>query len=330
MVRPFAFALAFVLSILPAHGEQKEGGQASELPRHVELLVRWLPQDTDTVIVSQERFKMQLGNRADYAFQRLPTTVYLGLCLGLNGGWNELRNETIVVAVSGSRGYRNRTGREPVIFEGCDILQFDPASGDAVQKAVKECMRVADREDEVVGQKVGVFKIKPKIRFTNNELTFFLANPKPTVLICATDRTYLQRVLRRMDGNGAGRALPESLPEWRHVDLKAPVWAVRHYRKDGSLKEPVSATGAQTKPNVPDPHAVGFVFWYDDNPKAANAMTQHWNREQEGRTPKISQVAPDVVEVSLPHGEGNGWKPFSASLYELLWPDNLREKTANP
>jgi hypothetical protein len=167
----------------------------------------------------------------------------------------------------------------------------------------------------------------------SDEWTFFLANPEPTVLICATDRSFLHRVLHRSDGKGAGRALPESLAEWHEVDVKAPVWGMRHYRKEQAAKDPTSPLRSRTEANVCDPQAIGFVFWYDDRPAAANAITARylsnspnamqiatdgWKREKDRLTPKVSQIVPGVVEMSLSHDDEDGWRPFHRVIWEHL------------
>jgi hypothetical protein len=57
--------------------------------------------------------------------------------------------------------------------------------------------------------------------------------PKPNIAVAATDRGYLEDVLARIDGKRGERALPDTLPEWKHVDTHAQFWVVRHYRKAG-------------------------------------------------------------------------------------------------
>lgn len=325
MVRFVAIFVLFVLHTMLV--QAGESGKGSKLRPDVERLLRWLPQDTESVIVSQERFEIGLEHRVKDAFQQLPANNYL--FLGIRRGfWQDLKSEPVTLAVSGRRRFRSPTDGGPTLYEGCDILQFDDASSDAIKKSFETCLKGADREDELVGNKIAVFK--ERMRVGNDDWTFFLANPRPTLLLCATDRAYLHRVLARLDGRGSGRALPESLSEWQQVDLRAPVWAVRHYERETSAGDPTSPLGPKTKANVPDANAVGFVFWYDGDPTGTTALsarylsrapdalrivTEGWNREKSDPTPRISQVAPEVVEVSLPKGKEEGLKP---SLYVAL------------
>jgi len=298
------------------------------LPSHVDRLLRWLPQDTETVIVTQGQFTLRMDDRPESKLRRFPLSAYQLVMIPRSELWEELRSATILVVVSGCRGFATPTDADTRVFEGCDVLQYEAKSSASVERAFKACLRAADRIDEIAGQEVGVFKVQVGV-VGNDHWEFFLANPEPTILVCATDRSYLKRVLNRKDRNADGRALPMSLPEWQHVDLKAPVWAVRHYSKDVARRDPTSPLGPQSKVNVADPHAVGLVFWYDDRPEAVTSMTvryisnapdnmgivvQGWKREKEGLTPKIVQVAPNVVEVSLANGGGDDWKPFLRNL----------------
>jgi len=295
----------------------------------VERLIAWLPQDTESIQVSQEPFHIRDLSEKDFKNVMLRSTASTYLLVGGRHGLRQVLGEArIVVAVSGRRQFRAPTDGGPSLFEGCDILQFDVMSSNDVQNAFKSCIADADRIDEIAGQKVGVFK--ERMAQGVDEWTFYLANPDPDILVCSTNRAFVQRVLNRKNGKGAGRALPDSLTEWQHVKVKAPVWGVRHYRVQDAAADPTSPFGPPTKANVPDPQAIGFVFWYDDNPESANSLsaryvsnspnamqitTETWDREKDDLALKISQAAPNAVEISLAHGETDGRKQFLRNLW---------------
>jgi hypothetical protein len=93
------------------------------------------------------------------------------------------------------------------------------------------------------------------------------------------------------------------------VDVKARVWGVRHYRKESAEKDPSSPLRPQAPANVPDPAAVGFVFWYNADKDKAHArylsgakdavklVTKSWHLPEEHLTPDIRQVEAGVVEI---------------------------------
>src|SRR5690606_41943945 len=68
---------------------------------------------------------------------------------------------------------------------------------------------------------------------------FYLCQPQPGLLVCATNRSYLAEVLERMQQPAKMRAFPKDLPEWKHVDVKASVWGLRHYRPDRAENAPL-------------------------------------------------------------------------------------------
>jgi hypothetical protein len=108
------------------------------------------------------------------------------------------------------------------------------------------------------------------------------------------------------------RALPSHHQEWSHVNLNAPVWAVRHYRKDGVGKDPSSAFAPEAAgPQVADSHAIGIVFWYDpttngkgyvryftESKKALELIESRWSDPREKENTRFERIAPGVVQVS--------------------------------
>jgi hypothetical protein len=103
------------------------------------------------------------------------------------------------------------------------------------------------------------------------------------------------------------------------------VWGLHHYRNDVPTSDPTSPLGPSSGANVRDPKVVGVVFWYDDHPESRKAMIfrylsdaphvaqvvrERWNRKKSGERLKVTELAPDTVEVSLPLGSDDDWKPF--------------------
>src|SRR5437667_5137852 len=114
-------------------------------------------------------------------------------------------------------------------YQGAHLVQFEPAAEKAVAKAFQACLKKAEKKIQLAGQQVAVFTEK---KTDDDPWTCFVAQPKPSLLICATDQAYLEVILSRASGKAGKRALPDDLPEWKQVDTKAAVWAIRHYRKE--------------------------------------------------------------------------------------------------
>jgi hypothetical protein len=89
---------------------------------------------------------------------------------------------------------------------------------------VKDSASTMARTEPIEGQPVWVFQDKTE----TGTLTSYVAFPKPNVAVVATDEDYLRDVLARIGGKRGERALPDTLPEWKHVDATAEFWALRH------------------------------------------------------------------------------------------------------
>jgi hypothetical protein len=196
-----------------------------------------------------------------------------------------------------------------MLYQGCHILQFEPAADRAIQKAFRTCQDKAEKKIELEGEQVAVFTEQ----LENDVWSYFVSRPRPGILICATDQSYLAEVLKRVARKPERRALPADLPEWKHVDVKARVWSVRHYRKEYAEKDYTSPLSPRVPAQVSDPAAVGFVFWYSaDSDKVVRARylsgardalkfaTRWWHHPTEGLTPELRQVAAGVVEIVTP------------------------------
>ena len=137
---------------------------------------------------------------------------------------------------------------------------------------------------------------------------FFWRRPRPNILLCATDKSYLEELLTRLRAPDKKRALPSELPEWKQVETAAPCWAVRHFARDRSAwTDPSSPIGGGAV--FDDSQAIGMTFWLDpahqqlaevryvsQNPKALEIMKGGWDH-LEGVTVKVTQRKPGVIAI---------------------------------
>jgi hypothetical protein len=87
----------------------------------------------------------------------------------------------------------------------------------------------------------------------------YLASPLPGVYVSATSNSLMEVLIGRMKLGGKRRALPPALPEWQHVDLAAPAWAVRHYQRVVVEKDRTSMVKW-------DVNAIGLVLFCGSKP----------------------------------------------------------------
>jgi hypothetical protein len=65
--------------------------------------------------------------------------------------------------------------------------------------------------------------------------------------------------------------LPPTLPEWKHINTSARIWALRHFRKDQALLDPTSPlSGDRRMANLPDKDAIGLTYVFDEQRNIAN------------------------------------------------------------
>ena len=235
----------------------------------VQEVLSWLPADTETVTVANGSFllpnvyteKEETQNRElsdqDLAqnFESLPAAL-----LGLNNGLlvKHLKGKRVSLAIEGARHFRAPAALGGMPFEGCAITIFAGDLGDTGDSFIKGTQKVALRVEEIEGQKVAAFQEK----LEQDLWTSFVAFPSRNVVLVATNRNYIREVLARLHGKTGARALPDSLPEWRHVNTRAPFWGLRHFDRSQGSADPSSPFGGPN-PAIPDEKAIGLTFNFD-------------------------------------------------------------------
>jgi hypothetical protein len=275
-----------------------------------ERLLNWLPEDTETLIVAQGPFEIPNPTfeqlKLDEAIRLLPFGPVLGFKDEML--YKELVGQKILCSIEGSRRFTAPRNLGMMPYQGAHILQFDLAADGALRKAFHAYQERAEKKIELAGERVAVFTEK----FESDMWSFFVSQPQPGVLICATNQAFLEETLKRIGRKPARRALPADLPEWKHVDINARVWAIRHYRKESAVNDPSSPLRPGAAANILDPDAVGLVLWYRPEidkltrirylSGAKNALelaTNGRRHTSEGLTHDIKQVAPGVVEITI-------------------------------
>jgi hypothetical protein len=280
-----------------------------------EQILEWLPEDTETLIVAPQLFIFPKREPDAKGKTKLLAVSELLILLPVMRFYAEsglvdveLAGLKCLCMVEGSRCFTRPKDIGLMPYQGVHIIQFDPASDDAVRKAFQTCRKKADKEIELHSQPVAVFSKEQE----SDTWTYYLAQPLPGVLICATEESYLEETLKRMGSKPKKRAIPSDLLEWKHVDVKAQVWGIRHYREESADTDPTSPLNGQARGKKGnDNAAVGFVFWYNPDTskvfqarylsEAKNAdeiVSKEWMKH-EGLKLNIKKVASGVVEFSL-------------------------------
>ena len=125
-----------------------------------------------------------------------------------------------------------------------------------------------------------------------------------------------------------GTGAAEFAPEWEHINFEAPVWGLAHCRAVESARAPAEFDG-QRKNSTPGSQEIfGYMYLYDPkganeitarflvkSPDAVEAMKIRWQRRLNEIKANIDEVAPGVVEISLPRG----WPTSRESFWSVVW-----------
>lgn len=276
----------------------------AELAPEVRKMIEWLPADTETLMVATGDFaftKEPADDERGLRFRQTVQQITLGHLHLLDiDEFNEgLQGAKVDLAIQGSRRFTSARGLGSWLYEGCQIIQFHESTHGTISKAFNTCQAQASATIDIRGQTVAVFDR----RFEQDDWTFYLCQPQPGLLVCATNRSYLAEVLDRMQQPAKMRAFPKDLPEWKHVDVKASVWGLRHYRPDRAENAPLPLGEV-------DPQATGLTFWIPaaantaevrfltTNKEAVEVISSSWTYPLYGMFPKVGQRVPGVVGVT--------------------------------
>jgi hypothetical protein len=315
----FFFALLLSLLVnLPAviAKDSPEGARPSLT---VDQALVWLPPNTETIMVVQGPFELQPLEPADQKEGESPPLAKIlqffacGPVAHPEKGTylQSLKGSIVAFVLEGARGFRSPKSLGMMPYDGCHIIVFKDDLKTAKDDFIEGLRTQNPKEEQISGQKTFVIQQ----RLEEDEWKNYFAFPRPNVLLAATDRSYLEEVLKRMGmkEKPKDRALPENLSEWKHVDRTAKFWGIRHYDKANAKNDPSSPlTNEQRAANNPDLSAVGLVFAYNGGKKdlatvkylsasenAARIAARAWTRGQDGMKPQIREKIKGVVEISF-------------------------------
>ena len=241
--RHFLFGLLalYMLASVPqiARGEDPK---APILPPEIRRTLAWFPVDTETLVATRS-FELltskELDGRAQDPkpaqppFDRwLRITALEGFFEADDGKFlDALAGKKVAVALRGARNYDVVSKFGSLRSEGCVVLTFENKFDESDRRKLgtvltrrKEVRRISGREVFVFPSTTVMQSIYKKQPWQG---TFIVLLDDKT-LLCATSDRYLEEVLRRVDTKPADRALADDLPEWKHLDLNARAWLLRH------------------------------------------------------------------------------------------------------
>ncbi len=191
----------------------------------------WLPAVSETLAVAHGPFAFA-RTKFDAAWDLDNTTTRFHSS-ALSGGYylDASRLNQVPVALLLNVGRFRSTPLDPRVratLEQSEIVVFERPLGDAGESFMAAATERATKT-ELIGQTM-VAHIGIDFGSGKADSTIFIARAGEDVLLSADNRDYLAEVLGRMAKKGDQRAFPGDLPEWKHLDLSARQWAMRHYK----------------------------------------------------------------------------------------------------
>jgi hypothetical protein len=285
-----------------------------KLPPHIDHVLWWLPEDTQTLIVAQGRFAVpEESGLSNVDVRQSLLGFSLGLLSELPGGaWpKEITGRNVSLWLEGSREFRSPKGLGLMPYEGCGIVVFETDLGKAGEALMASLTSRAQATLEVAGQRVIFLQTKMEQDLWRIYVTRLEAN----ALLVATDKEYLETVLQRRAIRGTRRALPPHLPEWRHLDPKAQCWAMRHFDRNDTSLDTSSPLKKFNTLGLDDDQAIGVTFqmsgdnqkafalhYLSRNSEAVNLMSRFWTQPGLGLRPQIRELRRGAVEVRFSAG----------------------------
>jgi hypothetical protein len=199
----------------------------------------WLPSDTETVIVAREPFVLSAHDPA-----RVPNALEQaqGYVLGLLGAaeqeglYEAMQGGTVRLAAFAARKFADHPPDEKNNFIPLGLIAYQGCSLYAFAEALPESVLERSPDEVTLGNQVWISKGSQNDAPLSD--TYLIMRPRPDLILVCNDRDFFSQVALRMTVPESPRALPADLPEWKHVDQMAALWAIRHFRADRADVDP--------------------------------------------------------------------------------------------
>ncbi len=229
----------------------------------LEDILSWIPQGAESLIVARGPFSIQDApaepekSGIEAAFQDQAVGPLGSLADG--AFYKQLSSNRVLLAVEASGGFRGPEGKlglGEMRYKGVHVVHLEIGSDNGIQKFTSSIRQASSKVLKMDGNEVFVLE-----KHTENygSWSFLISEPKPDILILATDEGQLREVLSRMKERRADRAFPRTFPEWKLLNQTKTALAMRHYGHAESKLDPSSPLGGKAAANVPDDQAVGFA-----------------------------------------------------------------------
>ena len=252
----------------------------------VQKMLAWMPADTETLaFCSAPPKSMSNMNKTLSGAAKMVSLI----------GMMPLKYTTpafqFKFVLKGMRHFTPPNGLGLCRYEGCSITSIDPSEKTAFEKYLAKS---AKNTTTVNGLKAYVVQSE-QMQTTWTQLVVI----DKDLVFSATQRNFLADVLTRRANRSYREAIPDSLREWKYVDLSSSFWAIRHRTEDLETKSMgISPSG---------PKSYGFAAYLSKDEKSVNItsltqapgsssmMLQLW--KSDGKKPIVLKNEPETLTI---------------------------------
>ena len=308
--------LLFVaVSFLRAGGPAAAADEVpAPLPEAVSHFLRWLPVDTETIIVARSFVTLVPDQNAKPDWEQVRNISLIPEDLSTSPATLLFRGRRIKLAVKGGRSFESVSAFGSLRFAGCSIIEFeDPWLGkdllDSLKKNAKSVRRIGDRDAFVFPDQT-VMESFHKLKEWQG---LFITVLSPSIVLCATSDAYLRELLERIaEDQPLKRALPAELPEWKYVDPQAPCWAIRNIPGNTRGRQVIGLVWA-LKPRGREVFEVTYLSPHDaDATKLVHGL---WQPATIAVHPTIQSKDDGTTVVTIDTREANIFDWYALPIY---------------
>jgi hypothetical protein len=259
----------------------------------------WLPANTETIIAAVGPFQVEVRENKDdevmkSSFEELLELQSLSPLTGIAHGAfaKELRGRKVALAVEGARNFRAPKQLGEWLYDGCHILVFEQGLGTAGAALEKTLLAKAKKTFRIGGNQVFVYEQQ----FEKDLWTFYITRPQENVLLLATERHFLEEVLKRREKRAKVEAAPTRLPDWEAVVGQARFWALHrgdteHYLDGNDFVFTFT----------PGSREVVKITCYLKGKEATKTIRRNWTggSDEADLAPRIKKIRPGVIEATF-------------------------------
>lgn len=213
---------------------------AVEAPEY-EKVLGWLPDETQTLVVAAKPFTLPPVAGEDGDWERDGSLVDVLRDIAIGDLPAVFAGRRVQFAATGICAFEQMRGIGIGRVKSATVIRFDGEIG-----AVWESIATGKSGVTISGLGMRSFsKIRSgSLREHPEEVNVSMVQVAPDMLILATDVSILETVLARRANSRKARL--GELPEWRWVNLEAPVFALRHQQNEAMVVNPASTGFRET------------------------------------------------------------------------------------